>query len=104
MTVLYVAHSLGSGLLELFFLDGYEDILQKNGSSQDRNLALTVLYVSHLLGSDPFWIARSGCCRANVAHIRQSWPDSGLGVQVKVLEAFSVVPSSLSFRACVRHD
>ena len=27
-------------------------------------------------------------CRANVAHIRQSMPDSGLGVQVKVLKVF----------------
>jgi len=30
-----------------------------------------------------------------MAHIRQSRPDSGLGVQVKVLTAFYVVPSSL---------
>ena len=34
-------------------------------------------------------------CRANVAHIRQSKPDFGLGFQVKVLESFTVVPSSL---------
>ena len=33
--------------------------------------------------------------RANMAHMRQSRPDSGLGVQVKVLEAFQVVPSLL---------
>jgi len=34
-------------------------------------------------------------CRANVARIRQSRPDSGLGCQVKVREPFQVVPSSL---------
>jgi hypothetical protein len=32
---------------------------------------------------------------ANLAHIRQSRPDSGLGFQVKVLQTFQVVPSSL---------
>ena len=32
-------------------------------------------------------------CRANPAHTRQSGPDSGLGLQVKVLETFPVVPS-----------
>ena len=30
-----------------------------------------------------------------MAHIRQSWTDSGLGFQVNVLQAFLVVPSSL---------
>ena len=34
-------------------------------------------------------------CRANMAHIRQSRSDSGLGVQMKVLRTLSVVPSSL---------
>ena len=34
-------------------------------------------------------------CRSNMAHARQSRPDSGLDFQVKVLEPFSVVPSSL---------
>ena len=34
-------------------------------------------------------------CRANMPHVRQSRPDSGLGVQAKVLEPFSVVPSLL---------
>jgi len=29
-----------------------------------------------------------------VAHIRQSWPDSGLGLQVKGLNFFQVVPLS----------
>ena len=33
--------------------------------------------------------------RANVAHVRQSTPGSGLGVQVKVLQPVSVVPYSL---------
>jgi len=39
-------------------------------------------------------------CRANVAHIRQSRPDSGLGFQVKVLKTFKDVPSSLESGAC----
>ena len=30
-----------------------------------------------------------------MAHVRQSRPDSGLGFQIKVLETFLVVPSSL---------
>ena len=34
-------------------------------------------------------------CRANSAHIRQSSPDSGHGLQVKVLKIFQVGPSSL---------
>ena len=36
-----------------------------------------------------------GCrqpCRANVAHTRQSRPESGLGVQVKVLKPFKLLP------------
>jgi len=33
-------------------------------------------------------------CRANMAHVRQSRPDSGLGFQAKVLKIFSSVPSS----------
>jgi hypothetical protein len=33
--------------------------------------------------------------RANMAHIRQSRPDSGLGFQVKVLKLFKGVPSLL---------
>ena len=32
---------------------------------------------------------------ANIAHIRQSGPDSAVGFQVKVLKPFQVVPSSL---------
>ena len=34
-------------------------------------------------------------CRANMAHIRQSRPGSGLGIQIKVHKAFNVVPFSL---------
>ena len=34
-------------------------------------------------------------CRENMARVRQSRPDSGLGFQVKVLETFQVVSSSL---------
>ena len=35
-----------------------------------------------------------GRCRANMAHIKQSRPDAGLGFQVMVLETFEFVPSS----------
>ena len=34
-------------------------------------------------------------CRANVARVRQTRPDSGLRFQVNVLETFTVFPSSL---------
>ena len=34
-------------------------------------------------------------CRANLAHVRQSAPDSGPGFRVKVLTTFEVVPSLL---------
>ena len=34
-------------------------------------------------------------CRANVAHVRQSGPDSGLGLQAKPLKTFEGVPFSL---------
>ena len=38
--------------------------------------------------------------RTNIAHIRQSRPDSGRGVQVKFLSTFVVFPSSLSSGVC----
>ena len=38
-------------------------------------------------------------CQANMAHMRQSRPDSGLGFQIKVLKTFSVVPSWLGREA-----
>ena len=34
-------------------------------------------------------------CRATMAHVRQSRPDSGTGFQAKVLKTFQVAPSSL---------
>ena len=34
-------------------------------------------------------------CRANVAHISQSRPYSGIGVQVNIDEIVCIVPSSL---------
>ena len=34
-------------------------------------------------------------CRANMAHVKQSWPDYGLDFQVIVLKIFYVVPSLL---------
>ena len=33
-------------------------------------------------------------CRANMAHARQSRPDSGFGLQVQVLHTFQLVPCS----------
>ena len=41
-------------------------------------------------------------CRANVAHLRQSRPDYGLGFQVKFLKTFQVVP--FSFATPVRRE
>ena len=38
--------------------------------------------------------------RANSAHVKQSRPDAGLNVQVKVLKTFKSVPCSLFARAC----
>ena len=38
---------------------------------------------------------RGLCATANMVHIRQSRPDSGLAFQAKVLETFYVVPSTL---------
>jgi len=34
------------------------------------------------------------CCRANVAHARQSGPESGLGFHIKGVKTIRVVPSS----------
>ena len=40
-------------------------------------------------------------CRANMAHIRQSRPDCGLGFQVKVLKFFPLrSEAALDFLAC----
>ena len=36
-----------------------------------------------------------------MAHIRQSWPDSGLDFQVKVLGTFWDIPSSLGSGSCI---
>ena len=38
------------------------------------------------------WVSR---CRVNMAHVRQSRPGSGLGLQAKVLRPLKVDPSSL---------
>jgi len=35
------------------------------------------------------------CCRANMAHVRQSGLGSGLGFQIKVLDTVSFVASTL---------
>ena len=42
----------------------------------------------------------SARCRANMPHISQSWPHSGLGFQGKVLKTLPVVPSWLGSGAC----
>ena len=39
-----------------------------------------------------------------MAHIRQSWPDFGLGFRVKVLQFFKVVPSSLGSGEALREQ
>ena len=38
-------------------------------------------------------------CRANLAHIRQSWPESGLGLEAKVFEMFEVARGAPRVRA-----
>ena len=40
------------------------------------------------------WLFLGSHARTNVAHTRQSRPDSGLGLQVKVLKPYFAVPSS----------
>ena len=42
------------------------------------------------------WVLGFSCCRANMERIRQSRPDSGLGVQAEDLETFHGVPSSIA--------
>ena len=37
----------------------------------------------------------AACLLSSVPHIRKSMPDSGLGLKVKVLETFLVIPASL---------
>ena len=47
-------------------------------------------------GADP--VKGSGLrvgCRVNLAHVRQSRPDSGFSCQVKALDTVYVIPSSL---------
>jgi hypothetical protein len=51
-----------------------------------QNLALTVLHAR---------------CRANMAHTRESRPDSDLGFQAKVLSLCQVVPSSFGTGLCI---
>ena len=58
-----------------------------------RRLTEAELGGSHLPLSQRF--AERARCRANMAHIRQSKPDAGLGCQVKVLQHSQHVPSSL---------
>ena len=62
--------------------------------------ALPQNYLLDLFNGEP-GSERQGCrrltlvrCPANMAHIRQSRPDYGLGCQVKVVETLNVVPSS----------
>jgi hypothetical protein len=41
---------------------------------------------------EPRWMRCTGRCRANMAHIRQSRPDSGLGSQAKVPKPCKLFP------------
>ena len=75
--------------------------VSENGSTQDQNVALTVVHVPSSLDSGPNvaicphtagWWSMTHRCRANMAHTRQSRLESGLGFQVKVLETFKVSP------------
>ena len=43
-------------------------------------------------------------CRANMAHVRQSWPEYGLVFKAKVLKAFQVVAFSLQGRGSSRFE
>ena len=43
----------------------------------------------------PPTMSSSSCCGANMAHVKQSKPDSGLGFHVKALAVVQGVPSSL---------
>jgi len=47
------------------------------------------------MGEAPLYSPLRTRCRANMAHVTQSRPDSGLGFQAQVLKTFQVVPSSL---------
>ena len=42
---------------------------------------------AHIVDLGPGDLVRA-CCRANMAHIGQLWPNSGLGFQVEVLKPF----------------
>ena len=53
---------------------------------------------THGTRCDIFREVQMGRCRTNVAHLRQSGPDSALDFQSKVLKTFEVVPSSLGIR------
>ena len=55
-------------------------------------------------GGDHLKRTRQLRCPANMAHIRQSRPDSGLGFQVKVLKTLKVVPSLLGSGAILARN
>ena len=95
-------------------LNEFQDFRLKNGSSQGQIIALTVLFVLNspdsgwgntfcrrlpgktapvIACTEGFGCGVQGRCRANMAHIRQSRPDSGLGFQATVLETVEVVSS-----------
>ena len=54
-----------------------------------------------MLDKSRYWFNRR-LCNQNMAHIRRSRPDYGLGFQVKVLKIFQVVPSSIGNGPVVR--
>ena len=47
------------------------------------------------------WVSGLRCCRTNIAHVRQSRPDAGLGVQASVLGGLSLqAKKSLNALSC----
>ena len=71
---------------------GQSETERESESERERlDIAARAPFVVLLLRGDLLGVM----CRANMAHIRQSRPDSNLGFQVRVLTIFLVVPFSL---------
>ena len=69
-----------------------KELLRKMECGMRDEATTTTQTLSNFLWVGPFPELR---CRANMAQIRQSRPNSGLGVEVKVLRTFYGVSSSL---------
>ena len=67
-----------------------------NDESPSKWTTTKALFEIRWVEENPKWSSAQSCCRANLAHINQSTPDSGIGVQVKMLKAFEVSPSLLA--------